>query len=443
MFWLMTHISFPIAVSAADDLWTVGAVIIALVAIQCALVAIDTARRAAHAGVQRSRESRLLEARVELARKHRDAEQKQAQAWGGWRKFTVAWRVPESGDVCSFYLKPHDGKALPPFKPGQYLTFRLEIPGQTKPVIRCYSLSDCAHEDYYRVSIRRVGPHRNSAPPGVASCFFHESLCDGEIVDVKAPSGSFYLDLESTFPIVLLAAGIGITPLLSMLNELVKEGRLDREVYLFYGVGNSTEHSFRPHLESLAQLYPKLHLHVCYSRPFDHEVLDVDFHTRGHVTVDLLKKKLPSSNFHYYLCGPPAMMEGLIKDLKDWRVPETQIHSEAFGAPTVRAISAATGNNPPASSVLEASKNAGSIAVQFARTKRSEMWKPGDGTLLEFAERNQIAIVCGCRAGNCGTCTVAIKKGEVSYETEPGFEAEKGSCLTCCCVPKTELILDA
>jgi ferredoxin-NADP reductase len=433
----------PLGFTPAESLWMAGALIVILVAFQCALVAIDTARRAAHAGAQRTLEEAILETRLSVARKNRDAEQQQTQAWNGWRKFTVAWRVPESADVCSFYLKPHDGKPLPPFKPGQYLTFRLDVPGQSKPVVRCYSLSDAMHEDYYRVSIRRVGPHHHNVPPGVASCFFHDQLAEGEIVDVKAPSGSFFLDLATTHPIVLLAGGIGVTPLLSMLNELVKPGRLDREVHLFYCVGNSTEHSFRQHLETLKQLHPKLDVHVCYTRPFEHEVLGTDYHSSGRLTVGLLKNQLPSNNYHYYLCGPPAMMEGLIKDLKEWGVPEAQIHSEAFGAPAVKAISTATGKNPPPAAVSEAKKHEGALSVQFARSKRSEMWKPGDGTLLEFAEQHQVAIPCGCRAGSCGTCIVAIKKGSVEYKTEPGMEAESGSCLTCCCVPKTELILDA
>jgi hypothetical protein len=137
------------------------------------------------------------------------------------------------------------------------------------------------------------------------------------------------------------------------------------------------------------------------------------------------------------------MMESLIRDLKAWGVPEAHIHSEAFGPSTMTAIATATGNNPPPAAVAEANKQAGTIAVQFARSGKTEPWKPGDGTLLEFAERHHVAINFGCRAGNCGTCTVAIKKGDVAYQTEPGFQAETGSCLTCCCVPKSELTLDA
>lgn len=442
MIWETSLVPFPLSVTIADKLWMVGALIIILVAFQCAVAALDIFWRAAHAGSQRVRETRLLKARLDSVRKRRDAEQQEAAAWSGWRKFKVSWRVPESGDVCSFYLKPHDEKALPPFKPGQFLTFRLDIPGQPKPVIRCYSLSDCMHEDYYRVSIKRVGQGKDGKP-GLGSCYFHDRLKEGEIVDVKAPGGGFFLDRDVVMqPVVLLSSGIGVTPVLSMLNALVKGGSLDREVYFIYGVRNSSDHSFRQHLAQLAQIHEKLHLHICYSRPFDHEVSGTDYHTKGHVSIDVLKKVLPSNNFHFYLCGTSAMMETMITELKTWGVPEAHIHSEAFGPSSGKAIGAATGAIPPPAAA-EAGKAAEAVSVQFARTGRTEMWKAADGTLLEFAEHHGVAIDSNCRAGNCGSCSVAIKKGDVTYQKKPGWQVETGSCLTCCSVPKGELILDA
>jgi hypothetical protein len=436
----ITPFYFGPAVTFADQLWLAGAIIIVLVAFECALVAVDSLRRVIHSAAQRTREARLLEERLVVARGRRDAAQKEVSAWNGWRKFTVAWRVPESGDVCSFYLKPHDGKPLPPFKPGQYLTFRLDIPGHAKPVIRCYSLSDCEHEDYYRVSIRRVGSADCNIPAGTASCFFHDRLKEGEIVDVKAPSGSFFLDMDLTHPIVLLSSGIGVTPNLSMLNALVRE-KSSREVYFFYGVRNRTDHSFRQHIEQLAGRNPRIHLHICYSRPLDDDEFGKDYHACGRLTIETVKKALPSNNFHYYLCGPPSMMESLIKDLKAWGVPEAHIHSEAFGAPARSAIATASGK--PAAPKAEGEASAPGFSIQFARSGKTASWKAEDGTILDFAESQQVAIPCGCRAGNCGTCMVAIKKGEVAYATEPGFQVESGSCLTCCCTPLGELILDA
>jgi len=142
-------------------------------------------------------------------------------------------KVVEARDVCSFYLAPHDGKPLPRFLPGQYLTFQLRPPGQAKPIVRCYSLSDRPGvPERYRVTIKRVAapPDKKEIPPGVASNYFHDHLQVGDILDVKAPAGQFVLDLQATTPVVFLAGGVGVTPLLSMINALA-EARSSREVW--------------------------------------------------------------------------------------------------------------------------------------------------------------------------------------------------------------------
>src|SRR5690349_958836 len=121
----------------------------------------------------------------------------------GWRKFVVAKKAPECDDVCAFYLKPHDGKSLPPFKPGQYLTFQLDIPGRDKPLVRCYSLSDGPRTEYYRVTIKKekAPADRPDLPPGAASSYFTDLVTEGTILNVKAPTGHFFLDLGRTTPI--------------------------------------------------------------------------------------------------------------------------------------------------------------------------------------------------------------------------------------------------
>ncbi len=120
----------------------------------------------------------------------------------------------ETGDICSFYLEPHDRRPLPSFMPGQYLTFRLNIPGQAKPVIRCYSLSDGPKAEYFRVTIKKVGPPPGKADgkPGLVSSHFHDQIEQGDIVDVKAPGGQFFLDPAEDTPAVLIGGGIGLTP---------------------------------------------------------------------------------------------------------------------------------------------------------------------------------------------------------------------------------------
>ena len=166
-------------------------------------------------------------------------------AWSGYRAFRVERKVVEDAaqSVCSFYLVPEDGQALPTFLPGQFLTFRLDVPapaGGTEQIIRCYSLSDAPRPDYYRVSIKRVAaPVGGAVPPGRSSNFFHDHIAVGSHLQVRAPAGHFYID-RSAAPVVLIGGGIGITPMLSMLSWSLAE-QAGREVWLFYGVRNSRE----------------------------------------------------------------------------------------------------------------------------------------------------------------------------------------------------------
>ena len=173
-------------------------------------------------------EADLLRAKIKSIMDRRELEAKQVKlSWNGFRKFQIISKEQETKDITSFYLAPHDGKELPGFLPGQYLTFQITIPSQPNPVVRCYSLSDSPfHPDRYRVSIKKVPAPRDNptAPPGLISNYFHDSLKEDDIVDVKAPSGHFYLNMTRKTPVVLLAGGVGITPVLSMLNAITEMG---------------------------------------------------------------------------------------------------------------------------------------------------------------------------------------------------------------------------
>lgn len=369
-------------------------------------------------------EERLVQSQKELS-------------WSGWRKFQVAQKKPEGGDICSFYLSPHDGRPLPPFNPGQFLTFQLHVPGQNKPVIRCYSLSDSPHhEDYYRVSIKRVPPPRDKpdVPPGLSSNFFHDQVNEGDILDIKAPGGAFYLDMAKTSPIVLIGGGIGLTPVLSMINAITEAGS-HREVHFFYGLRNSREHVFKEHLREIDRNFENVHMHICYSAPLDSDKEGEDYHHKGRVGVDLFKQVLPSSNYDFYMCGPPPMMTSVTEGLAEWGVPDKNVHFEAFGPASAKRTA------PPKEATTASA--AGAITVTFARAGKSVAWNPEIGALLDFAEDNGVDIEFGCRAGNCGTCKTAIKSGDIGYLHDPGDPPEAGSCLTCIAVPKSDITLDA
>jgi len=358
-----------------------------------------------------------------------------AAAWNGWRKFRIVSKKEESGDVFSFYLEPHDGKPLPPFFPGQYLTFQLNIPSQNKPIVRCYSLSDSPHNtDYYRVTIKRVPapPGRDDVPEGLSSAFFHDQLQVGDIVDVKAPSGHFCLDMGDLRPVVLLSGGVGITPMLSMLNAICRAGGR-REVWFFHGTRNQGEHIQKRHLESLAAKHDFVRLHICYSQPLTTDRPGVDYHHDERLNVDLLEKILPSNNYDFFICGPPPMMSSLTEGLRAWGVPDKNVFFEAFGPASVKRVS----------EPVRAAAPALDFKVTFSRAAKTCSWNPQSASLLEFAEENGVSINSGCRAGNCGSCMIAMKSGDFKYVQEPGFKADAGCCLTCIAIPKSPLTLDA
>ena len=358
--------------------------------------------------------------------------------WNGFRRFQIISKVKEVKDVISFYLAPVDGRPLPPFLPGQHLTFRLNIPGQPKPVIRCYSLSDSPnHSDYYRITIKRQSPPPNTpdSPPGLSSSFFHDCLTERDVVDAKAPSGHYHLDMSKNSPVVLIGAGVGITPVLSMLNAITEKnsaGELsNRETWFFLGCHNRLDHVMKEHLEKIAKAHKNVSLHVCYSNPRGSDIIGRDYQHSGRITMELLKRVLPSKSFEFYFCGPPKMLEDLHEGLGKWDIPEDKIHFEAFNSVAINKLARA-----------ESTETESSLKITFTQSQKTLQWNPSAGSLLAFAEENGIMLDSGCRSGNCGSCLTTIERGVVNYLVEPGEKPDARSCLTCISVPKTDLTLD-
>lgn len=361
----------------------------------------------------------------------------QSAAWSGDREFVVQRRVIEddNASVCSFYLAPTDGAPLPLYQPGQYLTFRLEIPdptgGPPTRVVRCYSLSDRPRTDHYRVSIKRVPAPlgKPDVAPGIASNHFHDHIQEGARLSVRAPSGHFHLDAESDLPIVLIAGGIGLTPLLSILNTL-SHWSDPREVWLFYGVRNRGEHIMKAHLESLRDTYPEFHLHVCYAEPSVADRPGIDYQHQGRIDIGLLQKTLHFGRYDFYVCGPPAMMETLVPALGQVGVADENIHYESFGPASL------TKRRAPVSTATSAP-----VAVRFSLSGQTIHWDSTAESLLELAEDQGIRVDSGCRAGSCGSCQTRIESGEVFYQQPPDAEVKPGHCLLCIATPATDLTL--
>lgn len=370
-----------------------------------------------------------------------------------FRNMRVVRRETEDalGEVCSFYLAPEDGQALAPFLPGQFLTFRLDIAtplGTTERVVRCYSLSDAPRTDGYRVTIKRVpAPAGTPWAPGRSSHHFHDHVAEGSVLQVRAPSGQFHLD-RSDAPVVLIAGGIGITPMLSMVQWSLA-AQPGRELWLFYGVRRSAELVMAGPLEQLAAQHPNFHLHLCFSdapqsdlQPRAGEALQ---RHASRVTVPLLRSLLPLKPYHFYLCGPTPMLQSLVPAMEDWGVPDERIHFEAFGPASIprrKAASPAQGPAATAAAHAAAPSDTG-WAVRFATSGKEWAWSPGTGSLLDFAEAHGIAVSSGCRAGNCGSCQTAIRSGQVAYSQTPDFDPGPGHCLLCLATPASALTLEA
>ncbi len=354
--------------------------------------------------------------------------------WAGFRTFRVVRRERENadGDIGSFYLEPEDGASLPPFLPGQFLTFRLTVAdpagGAPRQLVRCYSLSDAPRRDYYRVTIKRVPapPEPAGLPPGLSSNHFHDRVQVGDRLEVRAPSGQFHLGDEPAVPLVLVAGGIGITPMLSILNQVLPEGR---EVRLYYGVRNGAEAAQLDSLRGLAASHPHFTLHLCYSRPAPDEVLGRDYQHAARVDIGLLRRTLPLKRHQFYVCGPKGMMESLVPALAEAGVAPEDLRYESFGPASLA---------PQSSPAKEAAHH----AIRFARSDQTLEWDGTAESLLAFAEAHGIAADSGCRAGACGCCQTRLLEGEVSYRQPPEVAVAPGHCLLCVATPASDLTLE-
>jgi ferredoxin-NADP reductase len=329
-------------------------------------------------------------------------------------------------------LVPEDGQSLPSYLPGQYLTVRVAIPGEERPAVRSYSLSDASKSDYYRLTIKRIASRSGDqiAASGLVSTYLHGGLAIGDRIEAKAPSGTFTIDVaQHDRPVVLIGGGIGITPLISMLNSIVAAGS-PRETWLLYGVRSDRDYIMRTHLKAIASAHQNIHLHIFYSRP-SHEMEGPGVHS-GRIDLGAMQRLIPSNAYDFYVCGPPSMMASITGDLEAWGVPADRVHAEAFGPVTVKQSVRGPATQPDCG-----------IEVMFARSGLTTLWSRCESPLLELAEEHSVPIDFGCRAGSCGTCVTRLLSGTVRYLHEPNAPLESGEILPCVAVPAEPLSLDA
>jgi uncharacterized protein len=401
-----------------------GAALLGAAGVQAARAVRSLRRRQEAEGekteIRRAAFANQLDAAMHWARASRPA----LKAWTGTRPFRVSAVVDEAEGCRSFYLVPRDGRPLPRFEPGQYLTFHLPTADPMRPLVRCYSLSDRPREDYYRVTVKRVDRGVDGRP-GRGSGYFHREVGPGASLAVEAPQGSFFLDPTDDSPVALVCGGIGVTPMMSMAAALVHR-RDRRPIYFLAGFRQGGEHPFRVRMQELAAEAGNLHLDVSYSRPLASDRPGVAFAHHGRVDVERLRQVLPASNFRYYVCGPPAMMASLVPALLAWGVPAEHVHYEAFGPASVPVAGASA-----------------PCDVQFARSGKALRWTGGEASLLDLAEQGGVPLESGCRAGNCGQCRVMIAAGRVAHAKRPGMELVDGECLACIARPEGDVVVEA
>ncbi|WP_251551799.1 NO-inducible flavohemoprotein [Neobacillus muris] len=256
-----------------------------------------------------------------------DEAENQHGGWEGFRGFVVDRKVAESEVITSFYLKPEDQREIADFKPGQYISIKLEIPGEKFTHIRQYSLSDAPGQDFYRISVKREANTQN--PDGVVSNYLHDHINEGDILKVSVPAGDFVLDTQNTSPLVLLSGGVGLTPMISMLKTVVNL-QPNRKVTFIHAAANSGVHALRDEIEEFSKNH-NVSSYVFYDSPTEEDRKNHRFDVEGFVTKEWLQNNLHAGESEFYFCGPVPFMKAMNRALKELGVHEEQIHFEFFG----------------------------------------------------------------------------------------------------------------
>ncbi|WP_053368529.1 NO-inducible flavohemoprotein [Bacillus sp. FJAT-27245] len=251
----------------------------------------------------------------------------QKGGWDGFRRFVIDRKVKESNVITSFYLKPEDNKEIADFQPGQYISVKLEIPGEEFTHIRQYSLSDAPGKNYYRISVKREAGNEN--PDGKVSNYLHTQVEEGDIFQVSAPAGDFVLDVQKETPVVLLSGGVGLTPMISMLKT-VAEVQPERGVTFIHAAQNSSVHALRNEVELVAEK-ETIKSFVFYDSPTDEDRENQAFDVEGYVTKEWLNENVDTQKADFYFCGPVPFMRAIYRALKELGVNEERIHFEFFG----------------------------------------------------------------------------------------------------------------
>lgn len=364
------------------------------------------------------------------------AERKAARDKGNtYREYKIAKVEPESENITSFYLQPCGDEGIVCHRAGQFLPIEILPIGVEMPLQRTYTISNAPNGAYFRLSIKRE-PSTSGEPPGVVSNFFHDHIVPGTTIRALCPRGQFTLDSSSTRSAVLISAGVGITPMISMLEQLDRNRATcgcTRKFWFIHGARNSAEHAFGDFVRGMTAQWPNLTTHIRFSRPGEADVEGRDYDSVGRVDVMLLKSLLPFDDYEFYVCGPGPFMESIYQDLKELNIADERIHYEYFGPGKALASS-----RPGQVATIDL-KDRSPVPVQFVKSGVEVIWDPTKGTLLDLAESEGLEATYSCRSGVCQTCAVSLLAGSVDYSDPPATPPPEGMALICTAYPVATL----
>lgn len=359
----------------------------------------------------------------------------QASKWLGAREFVCVHKQAESETISSFYLKPVDGEVLPTYLPGQHVTVIMDIPNQSKEVTRTYTLSDRPDLDYYRITVKKE-PQRSTG-----SRFLHEDFKVGDTVKLRAPSGQFYLDETSKRPVVLLSGGVGLTPMIAILNHWFANNNA-QEIWFIHATLSGREHAMGGYIKQLEKKYRQLNVHICYERPDVADELGVNYDTEGRISIELLKSLLPWGDFDFYLCGPPPFMDAIGQSLMEHSVHLDRIKWEAFSNNTTLNFLQKSRDHNSICRVEEKTLITKPCTVLFKKAGIKAKWDNAEQSILELAEKNGLQPRHSCRSGDCHSCLYQLLDGEVHYDIQPDESPKGNDILVCIAKPIGNVVID-
>ncbi|MBB4234943.1 FAD-binding oxidoreductase [Rhizobium esperanzae] len=362
------------------------------------------------------------------------------EAVSRFRPFEVVSKVRESTTITSFRLKPIDAQHWRPFEAGQFLTMRVPD-GSGGYVLRNYTVSSSPHQEgSYRITVKRENAPSQDVPEGLSSCWLHDEVEPGSVIEIDPPRGAFKLDGASTRPVVLLSGGVGLTPTISMLDVLARASQ--RPVWFIHACDNAAVHAMREEVEYLAALRPGISIHFCYRFAAADDLDTVRCHSAGFLTRATLQSLLPLDDYEIYMCGPPPFMRALYDILTGLGVRQERIAYEFFGPASLLSEAGRVSAQPKTPPAAASAAQGSSPRIVLQKSGRSLAWDGVSESILAFLEAQGMEPEFSCRAGVCGTCEQSLVSGEVDYFEEPLDAIAEGRVLLCCTRPRSSIVLD-